>query len=144
MKYRSCSHSLSNVRVVRIVVLMTLLTGIGFVACYYNFSRSAASTAQLAVESTLSESDKATITDRYGQLQLSFESNQGQTDPHVKFVSRGSGYDLFLTADGAVLTFHKPRMPSSDKFKLLTQTSEPTTQGQLSSVLRLTMIGANH
>ena len=35
-------------------------------------------------------------------LPLSFEANQGQTDPAVKFLSRGDGYALFLTPDSAV------------------------------------------
>ncbi len=35
-------------------------------------------------------------------LPLSFEANRGQTDPSVKFLSRGDGYALFLTADSAV------------------------------------------
>jgi hypothetical protein len=39
----------------------------------------------------------------YGKLPLSFEANQGQTDASVKFVSRGRGYALFLTATEAVL-----------------------------------------
>lgn len=33
----------------------------------------------------------------YGHLPLSFEVNRGQTDQRVKFLSRGSGYSLFLT-----------------------------------------------
>jgi Abnormal spindle-like microcephaly-assoc'd, ASPM-SPD-2-Hydin/Beta-propeller repeat/Cep192 domain 4 len=40
----------------------------------------------------------------YGNLPLAFESNQGQTDSQVKFLARGPGYSLFLTADGAVLS----------------------------------------
>ena len=39
----------------------------------------------------------------YARLPLSFEVNQGQTDESVKFVSRGSGYTLFLTGTEAVL-----------------------------------------
>jgi hypothetical protein len=35
-------------------------------------------------------------------LPLSFEANQGQTNPAVKFFSRGDGYALFLTPDSAV------------------------------------------
>ena len=38
------------------------------------------------------------------KLPLSFEVNLGQTDAHVKFLSRGRGYSLFLTGDEAVLT----------------------------------------
>jgi YVTN family beta-propeller protein len=33
----------------------------------------------------------------YGKLPLSFEANQGQVDGKVSFLSRGSGYTLFLT-----------------------------------------------
>src|SRR5512142_1568997 len=40
-------------------------------------------------------------------LPLSFESNQGQTDAQVKFLSRGPGYNLFLTQDEAVLALSK-------------------------------------
>ncbi len=44
----------------------------------------------------------------YGKLPLSFEINRGQTDPQVKFLSRGSGYSLFLTGSEAVLALKKP------------------------------------
>lgn len=40
----------------------------------------------------------------FGSLPLSFEANQGQTDPTVKFLSRGDGYTLFLTSDSAVFS----------------------------------------
>jgi beta-propeller repeat-containing protein len=39
----------------------------------------------------------------YLKPRLRFEINQGQTDPRVKFLSRGSGYTLFLTETEAVL-----------------------------------------
>jgi len=39
----------------------------------------------------------------YGKLPLSFEPNTGQTNPAVKFLSRGRGYTLWLTSDEAVL-----------------------------------------
>jgi hypothetical protein len=44
------------------------------------------------------------IIQRYGKLPLSFEANEGQTDARVKFLSRGSGYTLFLTSDEAVFS----------------------------------------
>ena len=44
----------------------------------------------------------------YGSLPLSFEANQGQSDPRVRFLSRGSGYSLFLTGEGAVLALGNP------------------------------------
>src|ERR1700676_2035299 len=39
----------------------------------------------------------------YGHLPLSFEPNQGQTDPQVKFLAHGGGYGLYLTGSEAVL-----------------------------------------
>ncbi len=46
----------------------------------------------------------APMVESYGKVPLSFEANRGQTDPRVKFLSRGSGYTLFLTGDEAVLS----------------------------------------
>jgi uncharacterized repeat protein (TIGR01451 family) len=40
----------------------------------------------------------------FNRLPLSFEPNQGQTAPQVKFLARGAGYGVFLSSDQAVLT----------------------------------------
>jgi hypothetical protein len=68
----------------------------------------------------------------YGQLPLSFEANQGQTDPQVRFLSRGSGYALFLTSTEAVLTLQKP--------SALTSAQPPAVVGD---VLTMRLVGAN-
>ncbi len=52
--------------------------------------------------------NRSRVLQGYGKLPLSFEANQGQTDPEVKFLSRGSGYTLFLTAAEAVLALVRP------------------------------------
>src|SRR5205809_929482 len=41
--------------------------------------------------------NKIRISKAYGKLPMSFEPNRGQTDRKVKYLSRGSGYTLFLT-----------------------------------------------
>src|SRR5207247_5472713 len=46
----------------------------------------------------------ATVQAAYGNLPLSFEANQGQSDAQVQFLARGRGYSLFLTPTEAVLT----------------------------------------
>jgi len=43
----------------------------------------------------------------YGQTPLSFEANTGQTAAQVQYLTRGSGYALFLTSTGAVLSLEK-------------------------------------
>ena len=40
----------------------------------------------------------------YAALPLAFEPNQGQTDAQVKYLARGSGYTVFLTANDAVFS----------------------------------------
>ena len=44
----------------------------------------------------------------FSELPLRFEANRGQADPGVMFLSRGSGYTLYLTSDGVVLSLRKP------------------------------------
>lgn len=89
------------------------------------------------------QSTNTEIADRYGKLPLSFERNEGQTDLKVEFLSRGPGYDLFLTAGGAVLNLRKPR-PPADIFKPQASTEQRISdQPPEASVLRLKMIGAN-
>src|SRR5882672_1919068 len=61
----------------------------------------------MAIDTPLTPPDAATqarASAAYGQLPLSFEANQGQVDPQVNFLSRGSGYTLFLTPSEAVLS----------------------------------------
>jgi len=57
------------------------------------------------------QSSSSSVAQAYGQLPMSFEVNQGQTDAQVMYLTRGSGYTLFLTQDGAVLSLE----PSSGK-----------------------------
>jgi len=47
--------------------------------------------------------DATEVRAAYGHLPLIFEANRGQSNPAVKFLARGSGYELFLTANEAVL-----------------------------------------
>ncbi|MCY3017600.1 MAG: SBBP repeat-containing protein [Planctomycetota bacterium] len=83
--------------------------------------------ARVPISRTVPASSRANIADRppvpipggstavqsrlnatYGRLPLTFERNDGQVDGEVKFLSRGSGYTLFLTEDEAVLSLRKP------------------------------------
>jgi len=68
-------------------------------------------------------------------LPLFFEQNQGQTAPQVKFLTRGAGYGLFLTADEAVLELQTSAIS--------TEHSELSSQPSSSSVIRMRLEGAN-
>jgi hypothetical protein len=65
---------------------------------------------------------QAHLSAAYGQLPLSFEANQGQTDSRVNFLSRGAGYSLYLTPTKAVLSFK---------------------HGNTSNVVGMSVVGAN-
>ena len=56
----------------------------------------------------------------YSNLPMSFEANAGLSDPSVKFLSRGSGFALFLTGNEAVLSLQR----SSQKSKIRNQQYE--------------------
>ena len=66
---------------------------------------------------------KPGATPNYGKLPLSFEANQGQADSRVRFLSRGQGYGVFLTATDAVLTLQ--------------------SRSQRNAVLRMSLPGSN-
>ncbi len=82
----------------------------------------------------------------YDQLPLQFAANQGQTDAPVKFLARGQGYDLFLTATEAVLTFPKaqqqrPPLTRRHGDAKIPAPSWPRARAA-SSVLRMQLAGA--
>jgi len=85
---------------------------------------------------------QAKILDSYGKLPLSFEANLGQTDSQVKFLSRGSGYTLFLTEDEAVFSLRgvAKANTSSDGDHLHPKAVPPTD----AAVLRMKLVRADH
>ena len=50
--------------------------------------------------------DSARVRASMETLPLAFEANQGQTDPQVKYMARGNGYTVFLTANDTVFALH--------------------------------------
>ena len=95
--------------------------------------------AKSAVSSGLSKPDparQAKVAESYGKLPLSFEINRGQADSRVKFLSRTSGYSVFLTGDEAVLALSgkkkkqmKPRPVRTCCFEAITAQTPALTSG---------------
>jgi hypothetical protein len=82
----------------------------------------------------------------YGKLPLSFEANQGQSDRQVKFLSRGSGYSLFLTDSAAVLALSKGTAPSKrgfDRAGIARQQPGPSARAAKTDVVRMELAGAS-
>jgi hypothetical protein len=93
---------------------------------------------------TPTEADRASqplASDAYGKLPLSFELNQGQTDEQVKFLSRGSGYSVFLNSSEIVTTLRKPLI---DEKSAKSQLAKPQKQETaIDAVLRMKFVGGN-
>ena len=64
------------------------------------------------------EVDSASRWAAFFRLPLSFEVNQGQSDPAVKYLAHGPGFTLWLTADQAVLAL-KSRETAVRRMKLV-------------------------
>lgn len=97
---------------------------------------------------------QATVQIAYGKLPLHFEANQGQTDRQVKFLARGRGYSLFLTATEAVLVLrqssdqpHKHSLASGERARVKgvapEQTGQASSQSNRGAVLRMQLVGAS-
>jgi hypothetical protein len=83
---------------------------------------------------------EARVSETYGKLPLHFEANRGQTHEDVRFLARGSGYSLFLTPTGAVLTLIKPE--SLARKRAARGSSRPRGPAT-GTVLRMTFADAN-
>ena len=91
----------------------------------------------------------------FARIPLSFEANQGQTDPQAQYLARGPGYTLFLTATEAVLALspsgtaaHSPRSPVLLSGKHGSANSALTPRGEAGvrgdrAVVHMQLLGSN-
>ena len=90
--------------------------------------------------------EEQTAVSAFGNLPLSFEANEGQTDREVQFIARGSGYNLFLTSSEAVLALSQPASgiahPGNGATDIGTATDE-NAGPETAAVLRMQLVGAN-
>src|SRR5215212_3708343 len=73
---------------------------------------------------------KLQLKEAYHRLPLSFEANRGQVDQQVKFLTHGSGANLFLTDNEAVVSLSKG-------------TEKTRRTRQVQAILRLKLAGSN-
>lgn len=89
----------------------------------------------------------------YARLPLTFEVNRGQSNPQVKFISRGPGYRAYLTANGMTLALrasHSAKLANASKtvpansvkrtaiqFRLLGATANPATVAEQPQAARV-------
>jgi hypothetical protein len=97
----------------------------------------AASAPASAAKTPAPAAAEAKAVGSYGKVPLSFEPNQGQTDPSVQFLSRGTGYSLFLTPGEVVLSLEQQAAS--------TKSPNARREPELGPVdtLRMKLLGAN-
>ena len=85
-----------------ILALAVISTGLLFLGPTQHHGPALA--GSLVTQPAAKERGQGRVEAGYAALPLAFEENQGQTDDRVKYLARGSGYTLFLTADEAVFS----------------------------------------
>src|SRR5262245_16422596 len=120
------------------------------ISCFPKWIASSAFSSRSAPPITFSAPDRASahaLAEAYGELPLGFEPNQGQSDPAVKFLMRGAGYNLLLTSTEAVIQMRNAEcgMRNKKTSALSSDSSNPqsTNRNPQSSVLRMKLAGAN-
>jgi hypothetical protein len=80
---------------------------------------------------TPDEATAARVERAYGKLPVSFEPNQGQSDPRVRFLARGNGYGVFLTDDEVVLSLRgRGSSATAVRVRALGASSHPDVVGE--------------
>jgi Bacterial lectin/Beta-propeller repeat len=81
----------------------------------------------------------------YGNIPLSFEANQGQNDPQVKFSSHGNGYSLYLTDTAAVIALSKgePTRKGIERKEIPGKPALASETKRTTDIVRMELIGAN-
>ena len=93
--------------------------------------------------SGVSAQDKEKLAASAIKLPLFFETNEGQTDPSVRFLTRSGGYTMFLTRTEIVLVEGKIPTASGEKIGKGLAAFHADTKNSKQSVLRMELLGAN-
>jgi len=103
-----------------------------------------ATAAPLAASVQPVRADHATrARQNFGALPLAFEANQGQTDPQVKFLARGSGYTVFLTGNETVFALHSSPAPTAPASNPAERFHQRRAQKQIDASISMKLAGGN-
>src|SRR5260370_15119905 len=140
---------------VELTGIATLICGLLLLAVYGSWGNRArpgkAAATSIATDETTRpahEKPNPRWVETYNKLPLSFEENQGQTAGEVRYLSHGGGYEVFLTAQEAVLALSNPvRLDLSPRHRFATllalRKARQANQAQKLTAVRLRFEGAN-
>ncbi len=91
------------------IAAVALLATAGIASLRAHRGSTAAKPVAPAQTPVLSAEQRGRVQASLGALPLAFEANQGQTDPQVRYMARGNGYTVFLTANDTVFALQSSR-----------------------------------
>jgi hypothetical protein len=111
---------------------------------YLNSSTTSAFADAAATPEPADKATRTRVSQSYGNLPISFEANQGQFDSRVKFVSRGNGCTMFLTANEAVFQLRVGAEPNKRDSHLI-ETGNPNhaIPDSQFAILKMKLVGAS-
>src|SRR6266481_1480470 len=139
-------------RVVKFAAVTGLVCSLLLVAAFRNAGKRSPQTGAGRSQVAASQASKVSATksdpnwsEAYGKLPLSFEENQGQTAREVRYVSHGSGYELFLTPQEAVLALRSsPQYDLSPPHRAaFVRAAREANKATRMTAIRLQLDGAN-
>src|SRR3954463_734414 len=86
--------------------------------------------------------EKLRMQQSYAKQPLRFEPNLGQSDSRVKFLSRGSGYTLFLGHEEATLSLSHPSSHQAPQQSIPEASQKAHPAPSTTAVLRMQFLGA--
>jgi uncharacterized repeat protein (TIGR01451 family) len=104
---RTCSRTSALVAITLLMIFGAVALTIGSGGAQRGVASATSPSRFFVSDPTPSAQAPRQVLATYSHLPLMFEPNQGQTDPSVKFVARGSGYGLYLTPHQAVLALRQ-------------------------------------
>src|SRR5205085_10166064 len=147
-KTNAASHAALR-RAIFALLLISLLHSLVLPAPFTNVSahdgKAENSTALEPVVATAQET-AAQAREAFGKVSLTFEANEGQTDPQVNFLTRANGATVFLTPTEAVFALSVPSADAgaATASKLLDPRARANTIAPTqTAVLRMQVAGAN-
>ena len=95
---------------------------------------------EMVAPSAPDQNTTARVNIEHSKLPIMFEANLGQTDPQVKFLSRGADYAVLLTPAEAVVLLSR-RQLSNNHVRSRMRRSTNSAPGSTQAVLRMRLVG---
>ena len=109
-----------------------------------NMKESPAKSAAMKSGSRFQVAHKPKTAKTFGNVPMQFEANRGQSVPQVQFISRGSGYSLFLTSTEAVIVLNRPKRAENGHKERNPHRLHMAERGATqTSIVRMKLLGSN-